>query len=323
LPNGLDQNRQDINVNGTNTRLSISGGDVGSNSSVFTNSGGQVVLDPGYFIFHFDDINPDPWNKVLGLPQGRLISQLIPDPNYLIPHTGTLPTYTKMNDGIDPGCSLATPAAVPAGAVCYKPGIYSAKFRDNKNTDVSYLEPGRYFFNGGLDISGSLIGGNVTGGQGVIIWVPKNASIALNNALKISLNYGPDTCTQDSCRSGPALDEDLTPLRTPQGLNLTIEVEKDSSCFVGLTPLEACSGTSVLTMPGNGNSLIGGVVYAPSDKIVVSGNNSNSVGTVGQIIGWTVTYQGGAELNQVYPGIEGPGILRLDEACSAFNSPCN
>jgi len=328
LPNGLDQNRQDINMNGTNTRIEVHGGDVGSNTSVFTNSGNYLTLDRDYLIYHRDDINPDPWNKVNGEPKGSLMDQLIPDPNYLPgrPTLVGLPSFPTMAAGKDTGCSLAPAGAVPAGAVCYKPGIYTndQPFRDNQNTDISYLESGRYFFQSGLNISGTLIGGNVSGGQGVIIVVPNTKSIALNNAVKVSLNSGPDSCTSDSCRSGPALDYDLTPLKTPEGLILTVMVPRLSGCFDGVTPItpNPCTGSSVITMPGNGQLSIGGVVYAPSDRVAVTGDNSLSVGTIGQIVAWTVTYSGGAKLKQNYPGGESAGVLHLDAACSGGGNLC-
>jgi hypothetical protein len=323
LKNDTDKNKQDIDINGTKTRLNVHGGDVGTNTSAFTNSGALLTLDSGYLIHHIDDISPDPWNKdFLGNPKGKLIVNLIPDPNYRIPLTTGLPAaYPNMAAGEDKKCSLA-PAAPPK-AVCYKPGIYTHEFNDNKNTDIEYLESGRYFFQGGLDISGTLIGGNVTAAEGVIIVVPNDQSIKLNNAKAVSLNSGPDTCNDESCRSGPALDFDGTPLKTAAGLTLTIEVPRLGACFSGLTPIDSsCSGSSVINMPGNGNLRVAGVVYAPSDNIKVDGNNSGTVGTIGQLVGWTITYSGGASLNQTYPGGESAGILRLDEACSAFNSVC-
>jgi hypothetical protein len=328
-PNGLDQNRQDINVNGSNTRINIHGGDIGSNTSVFTNSGGLVTLDTGYLIYHMDDIFPDPWNKVNGEPVGQLITQLIPDPNYRYASPAGLPDFADQTAGVDPLCALAPAGAVPTGAVCYKPGNYNDTthpFKDTANTDVSYLEPGRYFFNGGLDISGTLIGGNVThdmGVQGVILVVPYTKNVALNNAVKIRLNAGPDTCNADSCRSGPALDADGTELRTPEKLILTVEVQRIPACFGGLVPLNnSCDGSNVLHMPGNGDLTIGGVVYGPGDNIVVNGDNSNSVGTIGLIVGWTITYSGGAQLNQTFPGGESVGVLHLDAACSGGGNPC-
>ncbi len=327
LPNGLDQNRQDIDMNGTNTVITVHGGDVGTNSSVYTNSGNSLVLDSGYYIYHIDAITPDPWNKDLnGDPQGSLITDLIPDPNYRIARPDGLTTYSTMSAGVDAGCALAPAGAVPAGAVCYLPGVYngSQPFRDNQNTDVSYLEPGRYFFNSGLDISGTLIGGNVSGGQGVVLVVPNTQSVALNNAVQVSLNAGPSSCIADACRSGPALDFDGTPMKTPEGLILTVEVPRVSGCFSGLTPMDlSCTGSSVLNMPGNGNLHVAGVVYAPSDNVKIDGNNSGTVGTIGQLVAWTITYSGGAHLTQTYPGGEEHGVLHLDAACSGGGNSCS
>jgi hypothetical protein len=65
------------------------------------------------------------------------------------------------------------------------------------------------------------------------------------------------------------------------------------------------------------------VIYAPSDKVNINANFTAQDGVVGQIISWTVDYAGGALLNQDYPGPDGPGILRLDAACTVPGTPCN
>jgi hypothetical protein len=60
----------------------------------------------------------------------------------------------------------------------------------------------------------------------------------------------------------------------------------------------------------------------PTDNVAISGN-STSNGRVGQIISWTLKYSGGVQINQEGAANEGPGILRLDAACTAPSTPCN
>ena len=108
-------------------------------------------------------------------------------------------------------------------------------------------------------------------------------------------------------------------MQTPDGLLLTIQVPRDEDCFSGTTPLnvKSCTtGNATISLPGNGQLHIAGVIYAPSDNIRINGDNSNQIGEIGQIIAWTVKYAGGAKLNQDYPDLEEIGILRLDSACT-------
>ena len=330
LPNGLDQNREDIDVDGTRTRLNILQGDVGTNTSAFTNSGARITLASGYFIDHIDDITPDPWwqDPVTGEPVGRLITDLIEDPDYPYPTRTGADLYPQQSDGVDPACTGAPttgPDVPPAGAVCYMPGIYQNNFNVQNNSDVAYLLSGAYFFDRGIDVRGTLLGGVQSNERGVVIVVPQSETFTANNAIRIWLNKGGVGCNSNACRALPALDEAGTEMKTPDGLVLTIEVTKDSSCFSGTTPV-LCNRNpepNTIRMPGNGQLYVAGVIYAPTDNVLVAGDNSGQTGVVGQIVSWTVKYTGGAQLNQEYPAVEELGILRLDAACTTPSTPCN
>jgi hypothetical protein len=82
-------------------------------------------------------------------------------------------------------------------------------------------------------------------------------------------------------------------------------------------------------MAGGGALYLAGVQYAPTDNVKISGG-SGTDGFAGRIISWTVSYSGGSKIRQQYPGVsEGPGIIRLDAACtgagttSMSNAKCN
>jgi len=333
LPNGLDQNRADIDVNGTNTRLNIVRGDVGTNTSAVTNSGGRITLATGYKIHHYDDIVPDPWWKDLsGNPQGMLITSLIPDPDYMYASfPGTTPTFANQAAGVI-ACPVGTPdwptgyAAELTGVTCYRPGIYQQAFNVQGAGAKAYLLPGAYRFDRGIDVRTSLFGGLVAGRQGVVMVIPQSQDLTANNAAHFWINIGSEGCAASACRAAPAVDLAGNQVVTsaPGSLTISIEVTRDSSCFSGTTP-RLCSDNqnTTLSMPGNGQMQVAGVIYAPSDKVAIAGDNTSQVGVVGQIIAWTVTYSGGARLNQDYPGTEEVGILRLDAACSAPTERCN
>ncbi len=343
LPNGLDQYRQDIDVDGTNTRLNILAGDVGTNTSAVTNAGGRITLASGYYIDHIDDITPDPWyqDPVTGEPVGRLITNLILDPQYPFPTRTGAVTYANQAAGEDPACTGAPTGvdALPAGAVCYKPGIYSRNF-NVQSGDVAYLESniggatgpsGAFFFDQGIDVrqNSKLLGGLISNQRGVVLVVPQAQTATLNAADAVWLNKGGSACSSNSCRALPALDASGAEMKTPAGLVITFEVKPGpadlAACFSGTTPL-ACSRSpepNTLRMPGNGQLFVAGVIYAPSDNVTINGDNSGQTGVVGQIVSWTIKYAGGAELNQEYPTTQEIGVVRLDAACTAPSTACN
>lgn len=322
--NGTDANQVDIDVNGTNTRLFVYGGDIGSNTDVFTNSGGFITLDPGYFIYHIDDITPDPWNKDLsGSPRGRLLRNQIPDPNYRYPSQDGLASYASQAAGQDVGCVNAPSGLTPTPTACYRPGIYETDFNVNQNTDVAFLGSGVYIFQGNVNISGSLIGGTQSGQPGVVLVIRQDMVFTGNNAVVISINRGPGSCADQSCRPAPVVDGSGQTVTTKAGVPISIMVTRDPSCFSEVTPI-LCSDNQnqTLTLPGNGQLQVTGVIYAPSDYVKVNGNNTDQTGTLGQLIGWRISYSGGAQLNQFVATGKEVGVLRLDAACTA-REVCN
>jgi Flp pilus assembly protein TadG len=346
LPNGTDQNRENISVDGTNTWVDVLRGDVGTNTSAYTNSGGRITLADGYRIDHIDDISPDPWNQVNGLPEGRLLRKLIPDPGYMIADFTGAPSYSRQEDGRWDAVVGNGPGACPPpgteglpttyasvlqdpslDVVCYLPGVYEDHlgFNVSQNTEVAYLLPGAYYFGGkGIDIGGRLMGGLISDEPGVVLVVPQDAELAANNSVAMVLNQGDESCAANDCRAAPAVDWAGQAVKSPEGLMLTIEVPRDEACFSGTTPLDVATCTtanSTVNIPGNGNLAVWGIVYAPSDNVQVNGDNTNQIGEVGQLIAWTVTYSGGAKLIQTYPEPDQVGVPRLDAACTGLE-PC-
>ncbi len=347
LPNSIDQNRENLSIDGTNTWVVVPKGDVGSNTSVFTNSGGTITLASGFRIEHLDDISPDPWNQLNGLPEGKLLRRLIPDPGYMVPSFDGAPVYNDQEDGRWDAVPGNGPGACPEPGeegfpadyqsilgdpglevTCYLPGWYDDNhgFNVSQNTEVAYLLPGAYYFGGaGLDVGGTLMGGLVRDAHGVVLVVPQDADFAGNNSVAIRLNQGDETCSADSCRSLPAVDWAGDEVTSTEGLLLTIVVPRDEACFDDRTPLDVAkctTGNNTLNLPGNGNLAIAGVVYAPSDNAQINGDNTDQIGEVGQLIVWTVKYGGGAKLNQVYPQPDQVAMVRLDAACTGLEL-CN
>ena len=351
-PNGVDTGAAlgDITLNGTGsagspTRLVVKGGDIGTNRDALTNGGSSFVLDPGYRIDHFDP--PTSWTPP---PPGHKIRVLIPDPLYTIPSDTPTPVtyddYTKGRDTTanclsivntwlfsDPGYQKYVPgwpvSPDMSHIFCYRRGIYTDTFTDS-NGDLSILEPGLYFFKGrtgppqAVTLQSSLIGGYQPGSQGVAVVFPRDKQFKNNNTGVVSHNAGtrlgnPATGVEAT----PALDYSGNPIQTNTTANLimTILVQKDLACTVTQPYPTACNDTSNTAIKLNGGSslYLAGVQYAPSDNANLAGGVAGG-GFVGQIVAWTLTYSGGTDIRQEYPGLEPNGVLRLDAACSGAGS---
>jgi Flp pilus assembly protein TadG len=260
---------------------------------------------------------------------------------------GTIPAVQRADT--DAGC-LAEAAKVDASRYtfmatqapntiyCYNPGIYQSGSGAKNATitvgtgDVGLLKPGAYYLKSGMDIGGRIIGGYVPApatGVALMFDECRNACIfSGNNAVTIALNAGTkfppgaagtaaaaavDWAGNPVVTSGPSSP-------TPP-LIMTLLVNKDPSCFV---PTSApfvepagcnASNDKTINIAGGGGLALEGVQYMPTDNVEIHGGSTGN-GQVGQIISWTLFYSGHTHINQEGPGGEGPGILRIDEACS-------
>jgi hypothetical protein len=341
--NNLDQNEDDIKVSSNNLLLQVLKGDIGTNTNlVISGSGATVKLDTGYSVYHYDSYQA--WT---GAPQGIPITTLVQDPLYRIPleTDGSPPTYTlaDLSDARDtaPNCALEQ-AKVPleyavggtpirsmaaANVTCYKPGIYTRDPGDNTNTHAILLEPGVYFFDGGLKLGlGAFAGGYVGGQPGVaLVFNECNASNCVfngNNTPLIALNAGSKYLNAGGQEATAAIGFDGNPVETntgrkPNEVPLTMLVRKDPGCVVGPTDPPACneSGDNTLNVAGGGNLYLAGVQYAPTDNVSVSGG-STGTGYVGEIVAWTLKYTGGTVIKQEFASKIPLGVLRLDQACT-------
>jgi hypothetical protein len=155
-----------------------------------------------------------------------------------------------------------------------------------------------------------------------------------NNALTIALNagnkYPPGTSGTSALAArdwnNRAIETSGPSSPTPAIL-ITLLVNKDSTCSVPPYPdrePDPCdaSKNKTLNLSGGGSLDVEGVQYAPTDNVEIHGGSSGT-GQVGQIWAWTLFYSGGTQVNQQGAGSNGPGVLRLDSACTAPGTPCN
>ena len=205
------------------------------------------------------------------------------------------------------------------------------------------LLPGAYYFkspNGGLNISGRLLGGyRPAPATGVALMFDECNNQCIfsgNNALTIALNAG-TKFPPGTSGSAPkaAIDWNNQPVQTSgpasptPPLLLTLLVKKDPNCYVPTSPpFQEPSGcdpgthNKTLNIAGGGSLALEGVQYAPTDNVEIHGGSAGAR-SVGQIIAYTLFYSGGTSINQEGPPFQGPGTLRFDGACTAPGTPCN
>jgi len=248
---------------------------------------------------------------------------------------------------VDPARYAAIASTPLSNVYCYEPGIYDpAAGRGPENAqivigtgDVGLLKPGAYYLKGGMDVGGSVLGGYAPGVPGVALMFDEcnnQCTLNGNNAFIFSLNAGtkfPPTFG-GGVSATAAIDWAGLPVVTSGPLSpnppilISILVTKDPNCFVPTSaPFQepaACDAlhNTTTNIAGSGGIVLEGVQYMPTDNAVISGN-STSNGRIGQIISWTLKYSGGVRINQEGAAQEGPGILRLDAACTTPATPCN
>jgi Flp pilus assembly protein TadG len=246
---------------------------------------------------------------------------------------------------------MATQA--PDTIYCYNPGIYlSGTGSQNANItvgtgEVALLKPGAYYLKSGMDIGGRLLGGYVAGSPGVALMFdergPGNCSSCVfkgNNALTIALNAGSRFPGTSGVPATPAIDWTGVEVKTsgpasptpPVLMSVLVKRDTDgpggsaacivptSAPFIEPTLCDANKNQTV-NIAGNGDIILEGAQYGPTDNMTISGNSSSN-GRVGQLWAWTLKYSGGVAINQEGSTNVGPGTMRLDAACTAPGTPC-
>jgi Flp pilus assembly protein TadG len=339
---------RDIAING-GTRVIVSTGDVGTNANmVYSGSGSIMVLDPGYRMYYFDTANPPLWGSN---PTGTHVTTLIADPRYPIPSRTGGPVGSLDTTGCaaiaaaiyaNPNYAPSVPVAggVPdmTKVQCYNPGIYSSGVNVNNGT-LAIFEPGLYFFDGGLDAQGSVIGGYTPSAPGVAFVFRESAGTQFKNRTSgggggtglvqlVALNAGSRYQNTGGAEATAAIDYagGRVQTNTTRPILMTVIVPPDPNCPVVYPAPATCTNVvennnKSIDLSGGSGVYLAGVQYGPSDNMSIAGNTTTG-GYVGQVWSWTLVYTGGSNINQEGDTNQGPGVLRLDAACTAPGTPC-
>ncbi len=356
--NASDANEKNLQITG-GSKVYVANGDVVTNTNMFYGGGGgagfsQLILDPDYNLYYYD-----PYKLWSGNPTGVQTATYTDDPNYTIPDAPTDPRYRYADEAEAMGTKVGHPAydanyaarcsalqaSVPDSyrelktnqlirdplkvtAVCLRPGVYRYQVVSATTQTAYLLAPGVYFFDFGVTVSESLIGGFVPDQAGVAL-VFKEASsegrepgrFTTKTATSLlAMNYG-SAYLNSSGKKAKAATGPTGPVQTigDRPLPLTVMVRRDPNCIVGLTTPPDCkdSENSTLTLTGGGNIFLAGVQYAPSDNADFKGN-STSAAEIGQLWSWTLKFDSSV-FRLTASNTERRGVLRLDRACSPGN----
>jgi hypothetical protein len=344
--NGTDANEDNLFITG-GSRVIVGQSDVGVNTNMdYSGTNSILQIDPGFNLFYHDTYKA--WT---GTPTGVSNGSLIADPGYTIPSapSGT-PTYADYSAAEDTSGCAAQKAVVPStyhelknnlpingpGVTvrCFKPGIYTFTLTNNTDGTAFLLEPGVYYFNAGLSIGASLVGGYVPNQPGValVFLEAQNQSgipgqFTTSNATSlVALNFGDKYLNSGGSWAQPAAGPSgPVGLPDPNGgpsIPMSLLVQPDSTCQVVEPEPSGCidNHNNTLKLTGGGNIFLAGVQYAPSDNAQFKGNTGQT-SEVGQLITWTLKFDSSVFNINAWV-VDTNGVLRIDPACSPTVNVC-
>lgn len=344
--NGTDANEQDLFITG-GSQVIVGQSDVGVNTNMnYSGTNSLLQIDSGFNLYYHDTYKA--WT---GAPTGVTNSSLITDPGYTIPTapTGT-PTYANVAAAEDTtGCAAQKTLVPPSykelknnlpingpGVTvrCFNPGIYNFTLTNNTDGTAFLLEPGVYYFNAGLDVGSTVIGGYVPNQPGVaLIFLEANNASGVPGQFTTSgatslvgLNFGDKYLNPSGSWAQPAVGPSgPVGLPDPNGGPMTpmsILVRPDTNCQVVEPEPTACDDNhnNTLKLTGGGNIFLAGVQYAPSDNAQFKGNTGQT-SEVGQLITWTLKFDSSVFNIHAWV-VDLNGVLRIDPACSPTVTVC-
>ncbi len=191
-----------------------------------------------------------------------------------------------------------------------------------------------YYFNAGLSIGSTVIGGYVPNQPGValVFLEAQNQSgipgqFTTSGATStVALNFGDKTSSGGSWAQPADGPSGPVGLSDPNGGPMTpmsILVRPDSTCQVVEPEPSGCidNHNNTLKLTGGGNIFLAGVQYAPSDNAQFKGNTGQT-SEVGQLITWTLKFDSSVFNIHAWV-VDTNGVLRIDPACSPTVNVCN
>lgn len=327
-------NVESIVLAGSNTRLRVVDGDMGSNWGfrINSNAADRLQLPPDSRAYIAELVpsycgpstflcypNPNVSDGSGIAKQVQTLPALIVDPAYPLPSwiDDTVSAVPWRGDAdhdvvVSNGSGTVTNATgINVGCNAASPRIGPGRYRDitvRANSCVVFdptfgltpgQQPGGYVITGDFDIGNDsfVIGDGVS-----IFWTDTAADFNPGGGIVIN--------TGNAAISGIPAGEEKYGAWTSKGVSTWTAADLASATTWTTPPttdpglafyVRAGAGTtSIFNMSGTSPLLFRGILYGPMDNVGVSGSGSQAA--VGQIVGWTVTYNGNTLITQLFDG---------------------
>lgn len=322
---------ESVTLAGTNTALRVVDGDLGGNwgLDIQSNAADRLQL-PGDSQAYLVDATCGP-SRFLCYPNAnvgdgsgtakavRVLPAPVEDPNYPLPPwlTDSTAVPSRPNVGGPPGAPLAggtvtSPTGTNVGCNAASPRIGPGRYNNIRiaaNSCVIFdptfgltvgQRPGIYYITGRLEIDNS----SFIVGDGVSLFFDSGMT-PFNPSGGIALNVGNSDTTIPSgqWKYGAWTTKGTTPWSTAAGSPVTSAWTTPTAQEVGVAFYVLRNGASysnIFNMAGTTPVLFRGILYGPQDNVNIGGSGTQAA--VGQIIGWTVRYNGNTTIEQVFDG---------------------
>ncbi len=314
---------QDVKIAGSTGRVTILDGDLGSNWGLTTS--GQLVLPGGSGAWLIDPTcSPSTFRcpPELDVNDGgspavaKAVNQLpvpVPDPNYARPPwlTISMAVPDRFDYSSDAGSALNSSTALVScdpSSPRLGPGSYDTievKAGGCLVLDPTYglttgQQPGIFYVKSQMKTGN----GAFIIGDGVSVFFAPTATGGSNGFTTgtgggIVLNNG--NAGQPSWEKGGWTADGLTPWSGPYGSTPPAYDPSTSGTGIAFYVVPSANGTSkTFNMSGAAGLAFKGILYGPKDLLNIGGNGAQ--GAFGQIVGWTIRYNGTTEVTQTYAG---------------------
>ena len=339
-PDGTNNGNRNANktymLDGVNTTVNITGGNVGVNATYAAQGNPcpndtncptspavtRFLTDGNWMELGLPAPNNPGWTvspPQIADPVGNYLPPTLLNPRLTIPGwgpglwldefsgtydpNGTPVTYSGPTppDPVSGTGGACTDPAVP-GVPGLRPGNYSQI--NLSNGQRLWLCPGVFHIldSGGGQDSLLMAQDSVLAGQGVTLVFEANAA-GVNAEMKASSGsivcLNPDS-GDTVCSAGTHQDAPWTTGWSLHDVPITIWIRPVSGCDP-LGSASSCAASAVFTMRAGARIRERGIIYGPTDNISLAGQTVQASSS-GEVWAWTLTYAGGSTLNQTFDG---------------------
>jgi len=336
-PDGTNNGNRNANktymLDGVNTTVTITGGNVGVNATYAAQGNPcpndtncptspavtRFLTDGNWMELGLPTPNNPGWTvspPQIADPAGNYLPPTLLNPRLTIPGWGPGLWLDELGDEYDPNgtpmlydgqsgppseASGTAGSCAPDPANPSAPGLKPGNYAQIKlaNSQRLWLCPGVYHIVSlqSVNVSVDMAQGSVLVGQGVTLALESNTKMRPSSSSFVCLN--PDT-SDPQCAAGSHVDAPWTTGWSLHDVPITIWIRPVAGCDP-LGDAATCASSDVFVMAGGAGIIERGIIYGPTDNIKLSGQAAQASSS-GEVWAWTLTYAGGSTLNQTFDG---------------------